>query len=66
MNKPMYIYVPFNGFIMDFDKSGPVLKFTEILSDSEKFDTTHQANHIINVNSLGPLNCVILYEQPNI
>lgn len=60
MIKPIYIYVADKGFVMDFDKSGPELKFTQYIASAQDFDTVQQANHIIRVNGLDPVGCALL------
>jgi len=48
----IYIYVPNSGFVMDFDLSGPELKFVQHLKDAQAFDTITQAKHVIRHNQL--------------
>lgn len=53
----IYIFVKDNGFLMDFDKSGPTVKFTLNANDAQDFDTVVQAEFIIKANKLVRNDC---------
>jgi hypothetical protein len=48
----MFIFVDDKGFVMDFDKSGPELKYTQRPADAESFDTMSQVQCTIKVNGI--------------
>lgn len=62
MTKPIFLYVDGKGFVMDFEKSGPELKFAQCIVASENFETVSQANHTIRSNHLDPVSCVLLQQ----
>lgn len=48
------IFVDDKGFMMDFDLSGPVLKYTLRTCDAQRFDSTSQCRFTVNVNNVDP------------
>lgn len=48
------IFVDDEGFMMDFDLSGPVLKYTLRVCDAQVFDNTTQCRFTVNVNQVDP------------
>lgn len=48
----MIIFEDNKGFVMDYDLSGPELKYTMKPSEAEVFDTQQQAKYAIKVNNL--------------
>lgn len=62
MTKPIYIYVAGKSFVMDFEKSGPELKFAQYIAFAQDFETVQQSNHIIRVNGLDPASCILLQQ----
>lgn len=62
MTKPIYIFVSNKGFVKDFDLSGPELQFTQYPTLAQDFDTVQQANHVIRMNVLDPVECFLVLE----
>ena len=58
--KSIYIFVAGKGFIMSFESSGPELKFTQDINNSQDFDLISQARFTIAENDLNPSECVLL------
>lgn len=48
----MIIYVEDKGFVMDFDLSGAVLKYTQIPHEAQSFDTRQQAMFTAKTNNI--------------
>lgn len=48
------IFVDDSGFMMDFDLSGPVLKYTLRTCDAQQFDNITQCRFTVNVNTINP------------
>ena len=48
----MIIFVSNKGFVMDFELSGPVLKYTQQPSEAQDFDTATQAMFTVKVNKI--------------
>ena len=48
----MIIFVSYKGFVMDFERSGPELKYTQHPSEAQDFDTATQAMFIVKVNKI--------------
>jgi hypothetical protein len=60
MNKKIYIFVAWRGFVMSFDQSGPNLAFTQYPKQAQDFDTEQQAKYIIRINKLDPAECFLM------
>lgn len=56
----MIIFVKGLGFVMDFNMSGPALKFTMDPTCVETFETVQQVNVIIKVNFLHKEDCSVM------
>jgi hypothetical protein len=58
-NLMLYLYVKNLGFVMDFDQSGPTLKFVMDPWKAQPFDTVQQVNVIIKANFLHAGDCTM-------
>ena len=57
----MIIFLDYVGFVMNFELSGPELKYTMKPTEAEVFDTQQQAKHAIKVNNI-PVDKVSLLQ----
>jgi hypothetical protein len=60
----MIIFVDDEGFVMNFNISGPMLKYTLRQADAQDFDTRTQAMHVVKVNEI-PVDKVSLLQYNN-
>ena len=60
MTQPIYIFVAAQGFVKDFDLSGPNLEFTQYVTQAQDFETASQTRHIIRTNGLQPDQCFLM------
>lgn len=63
MRQPIYLFVAGQGFVKNFDLTGPVLEFTQYVTQAQDFETESQARHIIRANSLQPAQCFLMQES---
>lgn len=63
MTQPIYLFVAGQGFVKNFDLTGPVLGFTQCVTLAQDFETKSQAQHIIRANSLQPAQCFLMQES---